>query len=149
MTTSQFWTDYNYNVNKKRFIDTSTGTQVHDNEDWHENFAGATRSQKTDPDFCVAMALTYEFKGQLPCLDQTDPRCTWSFYDFFPANCNNYLGTICQHPDKDTRDHLWDDDYTKNVDKGLREMAVTKEFGFEGNTKILRSRYKVGFLENI
>lgn len=99
-------------------------------------------SKKTK-EYCVVFSLSYEFKGQLNCEDQTSPNCTWNFVEYIPANCNNHHATICQHKDKNSRKSVWDPSYVLDVDKALKETSVTQEFLYKGNTKVLRSKIKV------
>lgn len=85
------------------FVD-AEGTEIDSGKqtiriEWREKLHSiTTRSNKHDPEFCVALSLTYEFKNQMACEQPDSESCSWSFIDYVPANCNNYLGLICQHP---------------------------------------------------
>ncbi|CAL8130056.1 unnamed protein product [Orchesella dallaii] len=150
ITVSQFWTDWTYELvrNQGVFYDAShvkkaDRTAVVNGTD--DELEG--RSNKFNQTFCVAMQMSYEFTlDQVPCPPGNAKTCSWNFIQYVPANCNNFQGTICQHADYEKRPCMWMADWVENPSLYLSNAKeATVEFGFTGNTKARRSRYKQTF----
>lgn len=90
-----------YNTETGKFID-ADGDEVDDKLIGAVNFNSASQGQSqaiADKELCVAISISFEFQEQMPCNNPKDPGCSWSFFRYVPANCNNYHGSICQHWD--------------------------------------------------
>lgn len=92
-----------YNTETGKFID-ADGDEVDHKLIGAVNFTTNTanngQSQAlADKELCVALSISFEFQEQMPCHNPKDPGCSWSFFRYVPANCNNYHGSICQHWD--------------------------------------------------
>ncbi|CAL8130485.1 unnamed protein product [Orchesella dallaii] len=149
VTVSQFWTSWNYTVKDNIGIFTDpTGKEVATQRSFIKDSNNQTvtgRSNKDSMTFCVAMQLSYEFRNNLPC-NFTNLECMWSFIEHVPANCNNYIGTICTHSDYRSRLIFWDAKYIKTPDILINDpIQATTEFGFKGNTNVKRSKFKQTF----
>lgn len=84
------------------------------------------RSEVGDEKFCVSMFHAYEFKNQMPCptknSTEVNKECSWSYAEFVPTNCENYMATICQHEDADNRKII---KHPKHIFDGILKTCVS------------------------
>lgn len=101
VTVSQFWTSLTFDPKSKE-IRRRSGEKIDNSFQQFEDrsptgFRRLIRSNKMSQLFCVSLMMAYELKNQMPCSKPGTSVCKWSFLEYIPANCNNYLGAICQH----------------------------------------------------
>jgi len=118
VTTSSFWTSWRYDNVERRLYDFNGNLKgifgkgdregsVQGNVTFitgvgQYNFTGSEntgRSGWKDKELCVTLGHHYEFPNQLHCKNPQTMECNWHFINYYPSNCNNLQGVICQHKD--------------------------------------------------
>ncbi|CAL8108725.1 unnamed protein product [Orchesella dallaii] len=114
---------------------------------WHEGEENQDPTlQNQYSNLCVTANWGYEYPNETAYKD--NPR--WNFLAFAYANCNLYMGTICEPLNvnfKQQRKCNWKRGWTSDYDMALNATAVI-EFGYTG-TGIYRSTYKQQFGQHI
>ncbi|CAL8092030.1 unnamed protein product [Orchesella dallaii] len=100
LSTYNFWTGYTYFEDKQEFRD-ENGQVFQKGASLKHDYS--TRTSKSSNHFCVAYQWTYEFKNETRCGNEANPEagCEWMYYILAPSNCNNFIGTVCQHASTD------------------------------------------------
>ncbi|CAL8072540.1 unnamed protein product [Orchesella dallaii] len=143
ITTYHFWTNLKFIWNKRHFV-YPNGTVL--DKGMYTIKLEESRTSKLADEFCVTIAYAYEYPNETAACDT----CSWSMLVVAPANCNNPVGTICQHKDAASRKCIWKKQYLTNITKAEIDTA-TVEFGItdpsapKDKGSVFRSTYKQQF----